>query len=276
MTLAAAASWFGASPSFSNLAALPSLPFWGALADRHGRKPLIIRSFVAAFVALSLTALAPNVWIFALSRAIQSLGLGNTGLILATIAEHAPAGRVAFAFGIVNGANPMGAFIGPLVGGPIVDQFGFPVLMAADAVIMLGVVAMLAFGYRDGFVTKATGGSLLRMAGDGILLIVRSPRLRALFPALFLLFAGWMLAFIYVPLVVARLYVGPDPNTAVGIVFGAGGLGVLILSPLVGAIADSQGRARALFVGCAVLAAIWSAPFFARDLVPVPIAGTVA
>ena len=273
--LVAVAFWVGAITSFSNVAGLPFLPFWGALADRYGRKPLIIRSFGVAFVALSLTAIAPNVWVFALSRALQSLGLGNTGLILATLAEHAPPGRIAFAFGIVNGANPMGAFIGPLVGGPVVDRFGFPILMAADAAIMLGVVAMLSFGYRDGFVAKPGGGSLLRMAGDGILLIVRSPRLRTLFPALFLLFAGWMLAFIYVPLVVARLYSGPDPATAVGIVLGAGGLGVFILSPLVGAIADRYGKARTLFVGCAVLAAMWSAPFFTRDIVPFTVAWTV-
>jgi MFS family permease len=147
--------------------------------------------------------------------------------------------------------------------------------MAVDAAIMLGVVAMLAVGYRDGFVAKTTGGSLVRMAGDGILLIVRSPRLRALFPALFLLFAGWMLAFIYVPLVVARLYTGPDPNTAVGIVIGAGGLGVLILSPLIGAIADRYGKTRTLFVGCAALAAIWPGPFFTRDLVPFTVVWTV-
>src|SRR5204862_201120 len=114
-----------------------------------------------------------------------------------------------------------------------------------------------------------------RMAGDGILLIVRSPRLRALFPALFLLFAGWMLGFIYVPLVVARLYTGPDPNTAVGIVLGAGGLGVFILSPLIGAIADSYGKARTLFIGSAVLAAIWITPFFARDIVPFTVLWTV-
>jgi DHA1 family multidrug resistance protein-like MFS transporter len=273
--LVAVAFWVGAITSFSNVAGLPFLPFWGALADRYGRKPLIIRSFVVAFVSLSLTAIAPNVWVFALSRALQSLGLGNTGLILATLAEHAPPGRIAFAFGIVNGANPMGAFIGPLIGGPVVDRFGFPLLMAADAAIMLGVVAMLSFGYRDGFVAKPVGGSLLRMAGDGILLIVRSPRLRTLFPALFLLFAGWMLAFIYVPLVVARLYAGPDPATAVGIVLGAGGLGVFILSPLVGAIADRYGKAQTLFVGCAVLAALWSVPFFTRDIVPFTVAWTV-
>lgn len=272
---AAVAFWVGAITAFSNLAGLPFLPFWGALADRHGRKPLIIRSFIAAFVALALTALAPNVLVFALSRAIQSLGLGNTGLILATLAEVAPPGRIAFAFGIVNGANPLGAFVGPLVGGPVVDRLGFPVLMAIDASIMLGVVAMLAFGYRDGFVPKATPSSLLRMAGDGVLLIVRSPRLRALFPALFLLFAGWMLAFIYVPLVVARLYTGPDPATTVGVVLGAGGLGVLIASPAIGALADRFGHARTLFIGCAVLAAMWPLPFFAREIVPFTVVWTL-
>ena len=272
--LAAVAFWLGAITSFSNFAGVPFLPFWGALADRYGRKPLIIRSFAVAFVALLVTALAPNVWVFAFARAFQSLGLGNTGLILATLAEHAPPGRIAFAFGIVNGANPMGAFIGPLVGGPIVDRFGFPWLMAADAAIMLGVVAMLFFGYRDRFVAKP-GGSLLRMAGDGILLIVRSPRLRALFPALFLLFAGWMLGFIYVPLVVARLYSGPDPNTTVGAVLGVSGLGVFILSPLIGAIADAYGKARTLFIGCGVLAAIWIVPFFTREIVPFTIVWTV-
>jgi predicted MFS family arabinose efflux permease len=140
---------------------------------------------------------------------------------------------------------------------------------------MLGVVAMLAFGYRDGFVPRREAGSVLRMAGDGIFLIVRSPRLRMLFPALFLLFAGWMLAFIYVPLVVARLYTGPDPATAVGIVLGSGGLGVFIASPLIGAIADRHGKARTLFAGCAVLAAIWSTPFFTRELIPFTVAWTV-
>jgi len=269
------AFWVGAIASFSNFVGLPFLPFWGALADRYGRKPLIIRSFATAFIALGLTVIAPNVWVFAFSRAFQSLGLGNTGLMLATLAEHAPAARTAFAFGVVNGANPLGGFLGPLIGGPIVDRFGFPTLIAVDALAMAAVVALLALGYRDGFVPPGSGGSLFRMAGEGVMLIVRSPRLRALFPALFLLFAGWMLAYIYVPLVVARLYSGSDPATAVGIVLGAGGLGIFIASPAIGALADRFGRSRTLFVGCAWLAVVWMLPFFARDLLTFTIAWAI-
>ena len=259
------AVWLGAITSISNFAGIPFLPFWGALADRYGRKPLIVRSFVVALVALGLAALAPNVLVFMLARSIQSLGLGNTGLMLATLAEHAPASRVGLGFGLVNGANPLGAFVGPLAGGPVVDRFGFAALLAFDAVVMCGVVALLAFGYRDAFVPSGRG-PLLGMAADGIRTILTSPRLRVLFPAYFVLFSGWMLAYIYVPLVVARIYTGPDPATTIGVVFGAGGLATLVASPLTGAIADRAGHWRTLFVGGALMVALWLLPYFARDV----------
>src|SRR5437588_488611 len=169
-------------------------------------------------------------------------------------------GDVAFWVGAVTASSTV-------AGPPVVDRLGFGALVAADAVVMGIVVALLAFGYRDGFVPSAAGGSLLAMARDGILLIVRSPRLRALFPAYFVFFSGWMLAYIYVPLVVARLYTGADPATAVGIVFGAGGLATLVASPLIGALADRVGHWRTLFVGGAALVVLWLGPYFARDFV---------
>jgi MFS transporter, DHA1 family, multidrug resistance protein len=276
VTPADAAFWVGAITAISNIAGLPFLPFWGALADRFGRKPLIVRSFAVAFVALFIAAVAPNVLVFTFSRAFQSLGLGNTGLMLATLAEHTPANRVGLAFGLVNGANPVGAFLGPLAGGPIVDRLGFAPLLAADAVIMALVVALLAFGYRDAFVPSERQGSLLRMAGDGVLLIVRSRRLRALFPAYFVLFSGWLMAYIYIPLIVSRLYSGPDPGTAVGLILGAGGIGTLIATPLIGALADRVGHARTLFVGGSAMVPLWLLPYFARELVTLGILWALA
>jgi len=270
------AFWVGVITSLANLFGLPFLPFWGALADRYGRKPLIIRSFIAAFFALGITAVAPNIAVFTIARGFQALALGNTGLILATLADHAPAARVAFAFGVVNGANPFGAFVGPLVGGPIVDRFGFPWLVAVDATLMAFVVVLLTFGYRDGFVPRTTGEPLLRMALDGVAMVIRSPRLRALFPALFLLFGGWILAFIYVPLVVARLYAGADLATVVGVVLGGGGLVTIAASPGIGALADRFGHWRVLIAGGAVLVLVWLLPFFTRDLVVFAILWAVA
>jgi DHA1 family multidrug resistance protein-like MFS transporter len=152
-----------------------------------------------------------------------------------------------------------------LVSGPVVDAWGFPTLLLIDGILVLLIVVALTFGYKDSF--RGTGrGSLLGMAAESVLLVWRSKRLRALFVALFFLFAGWMLAFSYVPLAITALYQGDDPATAVGLVLGAGGLTALVLSPLMGAMSDRFGHWRVLFGGACVAALLWPLPWLASDL----------
>jgi len=251
-----------------NIVGVLCLPFWGALADRYGRKPLIIRSFAATGAGLAVAATARNVWIFSLGRGINAFNLGNTGLMMTTLQESAPAARLGFAFGVVNGAGPLGAFIGPLVGGPLVDTYGFGPVLGIDAILLTAVVLGLAFGYRDAFVPSGEPPPILRAALEGLRLIWVSPRLRALFPALLLLFAGWLLAFTYLPIVVERIH-GPDGlGTAVGIALGGSGLVTLLASPAIGAIGDRYGHWRTLYVAAIADALLWLLPWSVRDYWP--------
>ncbi len=231
-----------------NVIGLLFLPFWGVLADRYGRKPLIIRSFVATGSGLAIAAFARNVWMFTFARGLTALNLGNSGLMMTTLQESAPAARLGFAFGVVNGAGPLGAFIGPLVGGPLVDRYGFNVVLAIDAILLALVVAGLTIGYRDAFVPPIAHPPIFRSAFDGLALIWRSPRLRALFPALLILFSGWLLTFAYVPIVVQRIHGEDGVATAVGIALGASGLVTLVASPAIGALADRFGHWRTLYI----------------------------
>src|SRR3989337_2305069 len=64
-------AWTGAIVSLSNVIGIPFLPFWGALADRYGRQPLIVRSFVAHMIAGVVALLAGNIWVFVLGRAVM-------------------------------------------------------------------------------------------------------------------------------------------------------------------------------------------------------------
>ena len=264
----------GAIVALSTAVGIPFLPFWGALADRYARQPVIVRSFVAHLIAGLIMFIARDVWVFVIGRAVMSLALGNSGLMMTTLSERAPHARMGLAFAIMNSAPPLEAFIGPLISGPVVDRAGFPALLAIDGVLMLVVIAALSFGYRDSF--KGTDrGSILRMATDSVKIIWQSLRLRALFPALFMLFAGWMLAFTYVPLAITTLYRGNAPGTAVGLVLGAGGLVTLILSPIVGALADRFGHWRTLFVGAIISVVLWPLPALTRDLTTFTIAWAV-
>jgi MFS transporter, DHA1 family, multidrug resistance protein len=260
------AGWTGAIVSISSLAGLPFLPLWGALADRYARQPVLVRAFVMHLVAGILAILAANVWLFLLARAIMSLSMGITGLMLTTLSERVPPGRIGLAFSILNSASPVGAFLGPLLGGRVVDLWGFPTLLAIDSALMLGVILALTFGYHDAF--KGTGqGSLARMALGSVGLIWASRRLRFLFPALFLLFAGWMLANTYVPLVVIRLYSGADVGTATGLVIAGGGLTTALFGPLLGSLADRWGHWRVLMASACVSVLLWPLPALTGDIV---------
>jgi len=268
------AVWTGAIAAFANLIGIPFLPLWGALADRYARKPIIIRSFVVHLIAIILMLLSGSIWIFAVGRAVTSFALGNTGLMMTTLSERAPASRIGLAFSIVNSAPPVGAFVGPLLGGRIVDALGFQTMLLINGFLMLAVILSLAFGYRDDF-HGTDRGPILHMAVDSVRIIGRSARLRVLFPALFLLFAGWMLAFTYAPLAIESLYQGSQPNTAIGLVLGAGGLATLVISPLVGALADRYGHWRVLMIGCVATVALWPLPAITSDLIGFGIAWAV-
>jgi DHA1 family multidrug resistance protein-like MFS transporter len=257
--------YVGVVTALANAIGIPFLPFWGALADRYSRKPVIIRSFAVMLVAGLLAVMARSIWVFVAARAITSFALGNSGLMMTTLTERLPKNRLGLGFSIMNSAAPIGAFLGPLIGGPIVDRYGLPTLLALDSALLVIVILALALGYRDEFKGRNTG-PLLRMAWESFGILWNSRRLRWLFPALFFVFGGWMLSFTYVPLAVTELYAGPDPGTAVGLVLGASGVTTLILAPLLGALADRLGQWRVLFAGGFVTLVMWPIPALLPDL----------
>jgi MFS transporter, DHA1 family, multidrug resistance protein len=259
------ARWIGIIAAVSGIIGLPFLPFWGALADRFSRKPIIIRSFILHLTAGAACILAGNIWVFLLARSISSLSLGNSGLMMTTLSERAPSNRQGLAFSIMNSASQIGGFVGPLVGGPIVDRWGFRTLIGIDIILMLAVVLSLAFGYHDLFKSRINQ-PIFQMAGDSLRILMNSARLKALFPALFFLFAGSALARIYVPLAISNIYPALDINTIIGLILGAGGFLAIFVSPGMGALADRYGHWKMLFIGAVVEIFLWPLPAFTHNL----------
>lgn len=248
-------------------AGIPFLPFWGALADKYSRKPMIVRSFGVYLLAGMLAVLAGNVWVFVIGRSLMGLALGNSGLMMTTLAERTPPNRLGFAFAVMNSAGPVGAFIGPLLGGPIVDAWGFRALMWINVFVMMVVVAALVFGYTESYHGDAKA-PVLRMAAESIRVSFQAGRLRTLFVAFLFLYAGWMLVYAYLPVVVTFLYKGTNPASAIGYVLGGGGVVALLISPAFGALADRVGHWRVLMLGAVFETILWLLPFWTRALVP--------
>ncbi len=265
------ARWTGIIAATTGLIGLPFLPFWGALADRYQRKPVIVRSYMVYILIVAILLPARNIWTFLLGRTLSSLALGNSGLMMTTLAERTPSNRQGLAFSLMNSMGSVGAFLGPLVGGPIVDHASFRVMLVIDAGLILIVVLAMIFGYTDHYI-GTNRGPLLKMAGDSVKIIYKSPRLRSLFPALFLLFAGLAVAQTYVPLAIQQIYTGPDLGTVIGLILGASGVVALIISPIFGILADRFGYWRLLLMGAAIEVVLWPIPAIVKGIVPFAIA----
>lgn len=274
VTAAEAPLWLGRIALFGGLLGVPFVPFWGALADRYGYKPLIVRADVALLIGAGLTLIAASPWGVVLGRAATGFALGSAGLMMAALAERTPAHRLGLAFALMNGAAPIGAFLGPILGGPVIDAWGIRPLLLLDLLILLLCIIGLLWGYQGNRPTPVTD-SIGRMAAGSLRHIGQSPRLRTLFPALFLLFTGWMLATTYVPLIVPTYYDGARLGFTIGLVVGGGGLLALVLAPVLGALGDRYGCWRVL-IGAATLSVfLWPLPALMPTLVSFGVAWAI-
>ncbi|MGE5334002.1 MAG: MFS transporter, partial [Nitrososphaerota archaeon] len=129
------ATWTGVLAALGFVIGLPMLPFWGVWADRYSRKLIIVRSAYVEGIMFTVAALAPNVWVLAVASFLSGFVLGNTGVMLAMLADVTPRKRLGMAVGIASAGFPIGSSIGPFIGGLIAQGPGIRVLLGMDAAL---------------------------------------------------------------------------------------------------------------------------------------------
>ncbi len=237
--------WTGILASAGVLLGFWFVPFWGVLADRFGRKPLIVRSFAVEVVAVVVMALAPNIWIFMMGRMITGLALGNTGLMFAAVAEHAPRPRVALAIAVITGSQPLGGVIGSLIGGYIVSAYGIITLWWFDALLIAGIFAMLVLLYHESFTPRPTP-HIFKMLGDALRAVATTPVVVKYFLFSFIATSAFFFSYTYISTRIIELAQGAEVGTTIGVVFGIAGIATLCATPMWGALAGRFGGHRLL------------------------------
>jgi MFS family permease len=263
-------TWTGILSSMTFVIGLPLLPLWGVWADRYSRKLIIVRSAYMEGVLFTVAALSPNVWVLAVARLLGGFVFGNTGVMLAMLADTTPRKRLGLAVGIASAGFPIGSSIGPLVGGLIAQGPGIRMLLAIDAAAsaLMGVVLTLVVREQPRVVaTTETVGRLLRAAVRNVL---DSPVVVRLFILYFAAMYGTGLATPFIPVLLGRLYTGPShllPGT-IGATLTAAGVAMAITTPLWGRAGDLVGRWRVLPVCLGALALGLAAESWAPRLFP--------
>ena len=243
-----APTWTGILAALQFVIGLPLLPFWGIWADRYSRKLIIVRSAYVEGILFSVAAFSPNVYVLAVSRLLGGFIFGNTGVMLAMLADATPRRRLGLAVGIASAGFPLGAAIGPLLGGIVAQGPGIRTLLFGDACLSaaMGVVLTLVIHEERRIVAGAvSAGQLLRSAVRDIL---SSPLVVRLFLLYFVSSWGVSLAAPFVPILLQRLYTGPTDQLAgvIGATLAAAGVAMAVTTPLWGRLGDLIGRWRVL------------------------------
>ena len=158
-------AWSAWTITVYQLGQIVSLPIAGRLSDSLGRRRMFL-AYVGVFTLASLLAgLATNVYVLVALRFVQALGGG--GLMPSTMGVVADlfTRERDRALGLVGSFFPIGALLGPTLGGFIVTYFSwreiFFINVPVGAVLLVLLGALLPAGRRGGGVRIDVIGAVL-------------------------------------------------------------------------------------------------------------------
>ena len=149
--------WTGIAIGFSGIAMAIFSPIWGLLADRFGRKAMLVRSVGSGAVLLAMQAAVQSVWQLVAVRVLQGVFTGTQTASAMLIAVITPKERTGFALGLLNTAAQLGNLAGPIIGGIAVTALGLrPSFVIGAVVIAICAVVVVIFAEDTAVVTRKT------------------------------------------------------------------------------------------------------------------------
>jgi DHA1 family multidrug resistance protein-like MFS transporter len=121
-------------------------PIWGMVADRYGKKPMLLRAILSSSIILVGLGLVNSVSGVIALRAIQGFLSGTITAATALVAGETPRERMAFALGLITSSSFIGRTVGPAVGGILADTLGYkPSFFLGGAVMLMCFILVLLF-----------------------------------------------------------------------------------------------------------------------------------
>jgi MFS transporter, DHA1 family, multidrug resistance protein len=245
----AIAVWAGILNGVTSFVAAFASPLWGTVADRHGRKLMLIRSSLAIGLFTALMGAADNVWQFFGFRALMGVFAGFSSAAIALVASQVPEDRLGYSLGWLSTGQLVGSLVGPILGGILADLTGsYRIPFYCTSATIFCALGLVWFIVHEEF-AKPTGSRGRRGKVSSLFALITTPALLALFFVLLMAQFGVRTVQPIVTLYVKEM-VGNLPNlaTLAGIAFSITGLANVISAPFLGNRSDVIGYRRVLLI----------------------------
>ncbi len=170
------ALWAGLIFSVTFVVSAAVSPLWGRLADRKGRRLMMLRASLGMSVLIFLQAFVTEVWQLLALRALMGLTSGYIPNAMALMVAQIPRGRSGWGLGTVSTGQISGVIIGPMLGGLLADVIGLrAVFMVTSALLLVTFLFTLLLVKEINFqpVNKAkmlTGREVFRTISNPVLI----------------------------------------------------------------------------------------------------------
>jgi DHA1 family multidrug resistance protein-like MFS transporter len=237
--------WSGMVFSAQAITMMISAPLWGAVADRYGRKLMLIRATLGGAVLIALMGFVNSAEQLTLLRALQGLVTGTIPAATALVASATPREHSGESIGLLQTGTWIGVAIGPLIGGVIGDTFGFrECFWITGSLLALSGFATILW-VREDFrpaVTDKRQSVLENFRG-----LLSAPNMLSLYGVTFLQTTGRMLFFPIAALFVMELMQSASgAAVATGLMMGINAVTGSISAVWLGRIGDRIGHLRIL------------------------------
>ena len=185
-------------------------PFWGVLADRWGRKSMVVRATLGGAVVVLMMAFVRTAEELVFLRFIQGMITGVIGSINALVAGIVPRERMGYAMGLMQVGAGVGVGLGPLIGGVVADAFGYDAAFFITSALLLVAGVVVIFGVDEGFVKKPDQAGQSRSLLWSWRRIITSSGVSLTYTLRFLNQVGRMAYFPILPLFVLALLHNPE------------------------------------------------------------------
>ncbi len=253
---AAIAQWSGVAYGATFFAAALVAPLWGRLADRYGRKLMLIRASLGMAVAMSLIGMAHNVWELVGLRLFAGFAGGYASGSTILVATQTPKARSGWALGMLTSGIMAGNLVGPLIGGALPPLIGIRgTFWLAGGVIFLTFIATTVFIKED----KQPASAKRATAQAGWAEIPdKRPVVAMLAMGLLLMLANMSIEPI-ITIYVGQLVDASRVTIVSGIAMSAAALGSILSASRLGRLADRSGHWRVM-IGALVVSALLLIP----------------
>lgn len=222
-------------------------PLWGKLADKYGRKIMLLRSGFGMALVIALMGLATSPWHLLFLRLLNGTISGFNPAAVALVSGMTPKKQMGFAMGTVQSGQVAGTILGPLIGGILADFVGFRPIFYITGLLIFIASLLALFLIKENFDREEAAHLPQQSVLEGLHELSKTPQLPALFAVTFLLQFAMVSPMSLLPLYVQKLH-GTVENLAffAGMVSAVAGISNMITSPLLGKLSDKVGSHRIL------------------------------